>query len=190
MTDIPGGLITLEYAAEGLSFSDVGSAKWAARDADLTAYVQAATPVIEDLVGPVLQATKTMWFWGPHTSLPLPGHVTSITSITDNGVTIDSGSYFFESDSSIVLMKYSLGYTLGISLGPIIVTYVAGYDPVPPTLQLAARELVRFWWQQGKASPQYDADTAGSVVPQGFAVPKRVQQLCMPFMGGAEAGFA
>jgi hypothetical protein len=191
MTAITGGLITLEYAAEGLNFRDVGSSAQSVRDADLTAYVQAATPVIEDLVGPVLQVTKTVGFDGGGTVLVLPDRATSITSVVENGATLTAGSYMFDPIGSIVYGGNSI-YPRVFYPGrlAIQITYVTGYPTVPATLQLAARELVRFWWQQGKAAqrPSY-SDAVESTPPQGFAVPKRVIELCRPFQRSA-VGFA
>lgn len=190
MTTITGGLITLEYAAAGLNFTNVGMGGQADRDAELTAYVQAATAVIENLVGPVLQTSKSVAFDGGITAIVLPDKATAVTSVTENGVTLTAGSYFFDPIGGIVFGGNSV-YPRVFYPGrlSIVVTYTVGYATVPATLQLAARELVRFWWQQGKAAnrPAY-GDAVETAAPQGFAVPKRVIELCEPFIRAV--GFA
>lgn len=191
MTTITGGLITLEYAAAGLNIQNVGEQSKVDRDAELTAYVQAATPVIENIVGPVLPASKTVAFDGGGTSIILPDKAFSITSVVENGTTLTTGSYFFDPISSVVYGGTPI-YPRVFYPGKLAIqiTYAVGYSPVPQVLQLAARELVRFWWQQGKAAnrPAY-GDAVEAAPPQGFAVPKRVIELCTPFIG-PEVGFA
>jgi len=191
MTTITGGLIDLEYAAAGLNFPDLGDPAKDARDADLTAYVVAATAVIEDIVGPVLQTTKTVSFDGGVTAIVLPDRANSITAVVENGSTLAAGTYFFDPIASVVYGGTPI-YPRVFYPGKLAIqiTYVVGYSPVPATLQLAARELVRFWWQQGKAAtrPAY-GDAIEATPPQGFAVPKRVIELCTPFLG-PQIGFA
>lgn len=194
MTDVPGGLITLEYAAEGLNFTGVGSQANAARDADLTAYIQAATPLIENQVGPVLQVTKTLTFDGGVTAIVLPNMATAIVSVVEVGNTLVQGTaYWFDPTGSIVYCGtpvYPRVFYPGRQA--ISITYQTGFATVPATLQLAARELVRFWWQQGKAAvrPAYSdaVESAAPAFPQGFALPKRVIELLEPYMG--TVGFA
>lgn len=193
MTTVTGGLITLEYAAEGLGFRDVGASSRATRDADLAFYIQAATPVIEDLVGPVLQVSRTVAFDGGDTSIVLPDSATSVTQVVEAGSVLPVGNYMFDPVGSIVFGGNPI-YPRAFYPGrlAIVITYVTGYATVPQTLQLATRELVRFWWQQGKAAnrPAYsDATEAAPLPAQGFAVPKRVIELCRAYQGAA-VGFA
>jgi hypothetical protein len=191
VTAVPGGLITLEYAAQGLQFNNVGTSSTAARDADLIAYIQAATTVIEDLVGPVLQVTKTVTFDGGVTGIVLPDKVSSITSVSEAGNVLPNTNWFFDPIANIV---YGGNFIYPRPFYPgrlaVSITYVTGYATIPPTLQLATRELVRFWWQQGNAAqrPAY-SDAVEATAPQGFAVPKRVIELCNAFRG-PEVGFA
>lgn len=189
MTDVPGGLITLEYAAEGLNFTGVGSQANTARDADITAYIQAATPIIENIVGPVLPTSKTVSFDGGTEAIVLPDVATSVTTVIENGVTLTTTDWMFDPVGSVLWRGTSTHpKCFGTGRLGIQVTYATGYTTIPLALQLAARELVRFWWQQGKAAvrPAY-SDALEATPPQGFAVPKRVIELCAPFQG---AGFA
>jgi hypothetical protein len=179
MTVIEGGLISLEYAQEGLNFKtpDV------ARDADLSAYVVAATAVIESVVGAVAPVTRTRKFAGGTSAVVLPEPASAVTSVTEDGdATTD---YVFDAASSIVYAGDPAGsrtFTDGVLA--VTVVYTAGYATVPQTLQLATRELVRHWWQQGKAANRPAFGEAGepSGPPMGFAVPKRVMELCQPYV--------
>ena len=179
MTDIVGGLITLEYAREGLNFKTADTP----RDADLTTYVQAATPVIESIVGPVLAVAKTRSFAGGCSSVLLPSRATAITSVTELGVA--TTDYVFDPVANIVYAGNPAG-SRSFASGVLAVTvvYSAGYATIPQTLQLAARELVRHWWQQGKQSnrPAFDEPAEPFGPPMGFAVPKRVVELCQPYV--------
>lgn len=188
MTDITGGLITLEYATSGLQWNGVGQAGNTARDADIATYIQAATPVIEDIVGPVLAAPRTLRFDGDVASIVLPDNVTAITVVTENGVA--TTDYLFDAQRNIIyagvtgLRGFAPGGRLNISI-----TYTVGWAIIPPTIQLATRELVRFWYQQGMQSnrPAFgDPSMDVTYTPQGFAVPKRVMELCAPYrkLGG------
>lgn len=185
MTVVAGGLITLEYAAAGLNFignAAVGASGMTARDADLTTYIQAATPIIEDIAGPMLQATVTRKFDGGSTSIVIPQKASSIVSVTEAGNTITD--WFFD-DASNVIYGGSIVYPRFFYPGRLsmTVTYVVGYATIPWNVQLATRELVRFLWQQGKQAqrPSFgDAPADTGYTPQGFAVPKRVLELLAP----------
>lgn len=139
MTDVAGGLITLEYAKTGLAWADNNTA----RDADLTAYIQAATPVIESLVGPVLQQTKTIMLDGGKTGVLLPGRINAASSVT--AVRVDGGvwsGYTVNPDSGVIYagptwagMKFPPGIrnvevdvTVGYAatVAPVTLTYPDG----------------------------------------------------------------
>jgi hypothetical protein len=53
---------------------------------------------------------------------------------------------------------------------------------VPPNVRLAARELLRHWWQLGKQGQGGAGNGFGqgaeTYTPGGYAVPYRVVQLC------------
>jgi hypothetical protein len=202
-TPISGGLITLEYAATGLKYKDVGSTSSpdnTARDADLTAYVQAATPVIEDIIGSALSASKTVYRDGARrnhwrgyfrsaadtdaAAILISDRVQSITTVVENGVTLVAGTDYVFNTATNLLYRGSGYYPTGWfapGIGNVVITYLAGYATVPANVQLATRELVRFWVQQGNESqrPAYgDGVESMAFTPQGFAVPKRVIELC------------
>jgi len=180
MTVIEGGLISLEYAREGLNFKSAETV----RDADLTTYVQAATPVIESLVGPVFPVTRTRRFAGGSSAVVLPEVALTIVEVAEDGTA--TTDFVFDSVANIVYAGDPAGSrSFADGVLAVSVEYTAGFATVPEPLQLAARELVRHWWQQGKQSnrPAFDdVPDAVAGVPLGFAVPRRVVELCQPYV--------
>lgn len=189
MTDITGGLITLEYAITGLGWA-APSGSTTARDADLTTYVQAATPIIEDLIGPVLQRTgvvQTRPGW--KTAVLLDGPIANAAAVTQ--VKVDGAvvsGWRAVPESGIVFA----GYYGVIFAGDVVeVTVTTGYATanMPMNVQLATRELVRHLIMIRDAKPT--AGTANivageqpAVIPSGFAVPNRVIELLGNPTGG------
>lgn len=182
---ITDGLITLDDARASLGWA----ASDTARNADLEKYVEAATPVIENITGPLIQRTEVFYLDGGREAIVLPTRFTSVTSITQNGVAYTS--FVADPDSGVI--------TAGTSTTPdlfepgvrnIVVTVVTGSTTIPKNVQLAARELVRFWWQQGRQAniPAFGEAPESGTVPMGFAVPKRVYELLEP--NKRVAGFA
>lgn len=195
MTDVAGGLITLEYMLEGLSYGDkedpAPGAQLSARDADVVRYIQAATPVIEHLAGgPILARTETQFRDGGKRAVLLSGRIASkaaVTAVRVDGETVDG--YTLDPSSGIVYAGGGQTFTDGFRNVEIDVT--VGMSDIPETLQLATRELVRHWIQQGKQAPRAGVlafgDDAAALVDDPYAVQRRVRQLCAPYAGN---GFA
>lgn len=186
MTDVAGGLITLEYALAGLQYS--GSI--ATRDEDIKAYIVAATPIIERIHGPVRSATTTLRANGGKSAVLLTGRIENAAAVTAVrvGGTAWTG-YVVDPDNGIVYAGAGRVFDAGTANVEIDVT--VGYATIPQNLQLAARELVRWWVQNGKQSPAAGAlNLPGGGDPasdDAYAIPRRVYQLCAP---GAGSGFA
>lgn len=194
MTDVAGGLITLEYALEGLGYGDplpLVEGNPAPRDADVIAYIKAATPVIEGPLcvgGPVLPVTKTITRAGGKSGILLSGTIANEAAIT--AVRLDGTAY----SGHVVDVEAGIVYAgpgLTFAGSRVEIDIAAGYNPIPQALQLATRELVRHWVQIGKQAPAAGAlnlQTDTNADPDDpFAIPRRVLQLCAPFRGG---GFA
>lgn len=185
MTDVPGGLITREYALEGLQYKGAV----AARDDDVDAYIIAATPIIEQLHGPVLQTTKTIRANGGKSAVLVNGHIepAAVTAVRVDGSPWTG--HIVDADAGILYA--GSGRTFPAGTANVEIDLTVGYATVPKNLQLATRELVRWWIQNGKQSP-----AAGVLnLPGGgdptlddpYAIPRRVRQLCAP---GAGTGLA
>jgi hypothetical protein len=190
VTTIEGGLITLEYALEGLKYT--GSS--ATRDADITAYVKAATPLIEHMTGRLLPESKTRRFDGGKSALLLTDHLANaaaVTQVTEDETVI--ADYVVDAEARIIYAGTRTAprrFEYGIQ--NVAVTYTTGYMEIPQALQLAARELVRHMVQvgnqAGRMGPLANANPGeNNAVRMGFILPERVIELCAPFRQG---GFA
>lgn len=188
MTTVTGGLITLEYALQGLGYG--APQPGSARDADLVAYIQAATPVIERLCGPVLARSVTQLRDGGKSGVSLDGAIADAAAIT--AVRADGDSWTGHVvDPSTGILYAGGGRTFPAGSRNIEVDVNVGYATVPQALQLATRELVRHWVQIGKQSPaagvlNLQADVASGPTDD-YAIPRRVYQLCSPYMSAGIA---
>jgi hypothetical protein len=188
VTAVAGGLITLEFALEGLKYGpkdDAPSGELSARDADVAAYILAATAAIEFIVGPVLPVVKVKLFDGGRSAVLLPHPIASAAAVTevkiDGTVTTD---FFVDADSSIVYSGApgSAGY-FPDGRKNIQITYATGYSTVPQGIQIATRELVKSRIMQKEANNlagELILDPSTSV-PMSFDVPKRVAEMLQPF---------
>lgn len=171
---ITNGLITIDEAR----LSVFNSAATTAVDAELERYVEAATPVIENITGPILPRNVTVTVDGGRDAILLPWPVTAIVTVTADGQPVDLGDIKADLTAGIIHGSFPAG-TLNIT----IVASVGGSD-VPPNVKLAARELVRTWWQQGRQGnrPAFGnpADAPDSAPTDGWAIPRRVHQLLQP----------
>lgn len=189
MTTVAGGLITLEYALEGLNYGDkqqpAAGEQMSARDADVVKYIQAATPVVEHLVGgPVLPRTETQFRDGGKYAVLLSGRIATPDAVT--AVRVDGEpheGYTVDVHSGILYAGGSNRFPEGFRNVQVDVT--VGMPKTPETLALAVRELVRHWLQNGKQSPSagvfnFQSDESAAPTDE-YAIPRRVRQLCAPF---------
>lgn len=175
----PRFLISLDDAIESLRWPP----PMAAKNSDmLRLYVAAATEVIEDIVGAVLVRTIVQPADGGRTGVALWERPSSIVSVTVGGsdytghiVNLNAGIVYADGDSG----RFPDGRQ------NIVVTYRTGLEAIPPSIQLATRELIRHLWQVGQqaltgdGSPSYDPATNQTTnTRSGFAVPNRVIELC------------
>jgi hypothetical protein len=143
-------------------------------------YMAAVTPVIEDITGPLISEQGSRTFNGGVTAVLLPGPVSDVT-VTENGGVLGAGQFTVDYDAGIVYA--------GDQLAPreffpgrqnVTVTFTVGSEQIPPNIVLAALTEFRFLWQldqQGNRFDEPDEDTM-AWTPSGFAVPRRVTELC------------
>jgi hypothetical protein len=150
---------------------------------DLRLYVAAVTPVLEDLIGPIIPGTFTQTDDGGRYAVLLYDKPTQIVSVTESGQLLDPGAYYADYAAGIVYAGQP-GASRLFAAGDraISITYRAGAQLVPPNVRLAARELLRHWWQQGKQGQGNNGGNgygqSEAYTPHGYAVPYRVIQLC------------
>lgn len=171
----PHYLISLDDALDAVKANGRAPAQMT-RD-DLALYVAAASYVIEDMVGPVVQRTTTFTATGGRESVLLPATNVSVSSVVVDGSTWSTSAYTVDTSAGIVWAKS--GAFPATSRGNVVVTYTtaAGDDGLPANLRLACMEQVRFLWQTAKVGRATAAQDLG-YTPSGFAVPYMVQGLC------------
>jgi hypothetical protein len=174
-------LLTLDDAIETLGNVTAG------RESLLQMYVDAVTPVLEDIVGPIDIKTFTETIPGRADSsgravLTLSRTpvvtVTSIVAQRQGMYEPDLTNLVIDSETGVLLMGNWFSW-----FGPITVTYTAGRANPPANLKLAALELLRFWWQVGQQGnrPGFgDAADSTEWAGASYAVPRRVMELCAP----------
>ena len=169
-----------------------------ADDDELRLYMAAVTPVIEDIVGPVLGASKVWPADGGKEAILIPHEIDSITSVTEDGQVLTEGAdYVVNYSAGVIYRGQSLArlpWMPGVQ--NVVVTYKVGGTAIDPNVLLAAREELRFLFQngqQGGARPGL-GDTAGYDLmvstPSGFAVPRHVLELCQASAYHRMPGFA
>lgn len=169
---ITDGIITLEDAKASIGVTGTQN------DSDLEQYISAATPVIENIAGPVVVREVTYTVNGGEAHYLLPARFTSVVSVEVDGVATTG----YDAYPRAGIVSPSSGvFTLGAQNVEIVVS--VGYETVPANIVLATRELVRFWWQQGRQGnrPGFGNEAPSDPdVSTGYAVPRRVIELLQP----------
>jgi hypothetical protein len=190
----PGLIISLVDARLGLGLPTAATTK----DDDLRSAILGATPIMEDLVGPILSRSCDEWHDGGSASVRLlQAPCLSITTVVESwgtftrtltaqpldGTTFDAYGYTVDLNDGILHRRIS-GQSGIFNPGRrnIHVTYVAGRTVISENILKATRRLVRHFWQQeqqgGRPSIDSPESVAMTTTPSGFAVPQVVVDLC------------
>lgn len=164
---IVNGLITLADAK--LSLGAVTGT-----DADIESYISAATPVIENVTGPMYARSVTYVVDGGRGSLVLPVRFNAVTSVVESGVTVTD--YVADGAAGVIYGGTTAGgRAFRDGIRNVTVTVTVGYATIPPHVQIAARELVRHWWQQGRQGnrPGFGNEPTVDIGGVSFGVPTR-----------------
>ena len=196
----PGSIISLADGRTALQMSPTDTSK----DDDVRFYISAATPIMEDIVGSILRTTRTETFDGGSPQIGLLwAPVISVSSVVESWganfhLTLTAqdiftgtgaGPWGYTIDSGGIMTRRSAGVVVPFAPGRrnIQVTYVSGRTIVTGNLLLATRVLVRHLWEQDQRSfRQQHPATEMALTPLGFAVPKRVIELCEPNARGPQ----
>lgn len=190
--------VTLEDVHEALNLEDSDD------DAELVGYIDAATEVIENVVGPVSATTVTEWHDGGTDLLILNSPVADLTTVTVSeysGSTsqalayepLDGGTFtgygFYAPDgtgASGILARSSSGTPTRFTTGSRVkVTYDAGRADVPANVRLAALKLIKHMWGDQRGSGEGRAVPGGAgdeyLAPMtSHLIPWEVEELLAP----------
>lgn len=176
-------------------------------DADLLAtYIPAVTPIVEDIVGPVIVAGGRTYTadggrivmdgggrFGGRYSIVLPSPVVSVESVTENGTALVAGSGYVVNARSGILYRGSSLYPFPFYPGTqnVVVTYTAGpyadQASVAPFIKLGARIILAQLWAVDNTAfrPSFAGSEEDMVsTPSGFAIPRRAHEVLTPAMLG------
>lgn len=176
------GLITLAAAKNQITSGRPSS--FAGTDEDLQEYIDSATPVIEDVVGPLVAATRTYERDGGKTGIQLPSAFGAVTEVREDDVVISD--YFPSATAGIIYAgtrQARRRFAPGIR--NVSATVTIGRT-IPANVKRATCVLVAFWWQQdrqGNTRPGIGVEASEEPMvntPSGFAIPRRVLQLLRP----------
>lgn len=168
------GLIDLAAARDAIYGAQASTAS-TQRDTVIELYISAATPVIEGMpnVGPQLAESRTVVLDGGCDVLVLPFAFNTVTSVTVDGSAVTE----FVADGGAGLIwagTTTAGSAFSVGTKNVTVVVTVGSNPVKPNVQLAARELVRHWWQQGQQGNRPSFGDSSSESPAvAFGVPTR-----------------
>lgn len=166
------GLCTLAEARKSI-YGEQAASYSTDNDADIEAYISAATPVIEAITGPIYAESRTMTFDGGSHTIVLPFRFNTVTSVTVDGVAYST--FVSEAHAGIIHAgTTSSDDTFDPGTQNVVVVVTVGSATVPPNVVLAARELVRHWWQQGRQGtrPTF-GDTSSESPAVSLGVPTR-----------------
>jgi hypothetical protein len=166
----PRVVITLTEVREALNVPD----SILEHDGELYGYAQAATAILEDLCGPLLNDTRVETHDGGDRAILLDAYPTSITSVVEDGRTLAATEYRLGRGGAL----HRVGGTWRPEAS-VVVTYAIVPPAVDEQVRLAATELVRHLYAQGQVGnrPAVDGEGRAAYQPMGFAVPNRVKEI-------------
>lgn len=187
-------IITLAYARTGLRMTGVN----AITDADLTALINEAAPVMEDIVGSIESTVRVESYNGGHSQICLlrPPVISVQGIIESSGTgyqrtltvqdpfavgTADAYGYTLDAAAGILTRRASGVATSFMSgVRNIQVSYTSGRTVVPGNILRAYRLLIRHMWQleQNRVPLVNGQPDVMGYTPSGFAVPNAVIELC------------
>lgn len=175
------GLCTLAEARRSI-YGDTASTYSTDRDLDIEAYISAATPWIEMGSGPVFAESRTRTFDGGKPVLLLPFRFNTVTSVTVNGVATTA---FVADGSDGIIYGGTSTAAVDFAAGTqnVVVVVTVGIATIPPNVNLAVRELVRLWWQNGQQANRFDGPDE-STLPMGILGRVKALLSASPNVGG------
>lgn len=149
----------------------------ATKDREQVELISAAVPVIEDWVGPILPRTVTET---PVESVLSQRPVLAVTSVTKGG--------------SAVTTPYTLNGPAGLVTGlptGTVVTYTAGYRPIPSNIRRAVLRWVAWSWRRdhgGSETYLPAGDDATPIAPGVGGIEREIWHILGPYRRGPHVG--
>lgn len=136
----------------------------AADDDELASYLEAVTAPVERICGPVLPVARVEVVEAYGDTLVLPDdRVASVSTVTGRSGPLAPAVGGLFGGSSGYLLDGPMLRSTGLPFhGLYEVSYTAGFATVPPAINLAARKIVRSWWQSQRGGQVGGGFTAGS----------------------------
>jgi len=158
-------------------------------DEDLMSFIWAATGVVELYVGAVVRRTHTQTFDGTGQSRLLLSHipVLSITSVTEDGTTVDPSGYKINKPAGVLVrVAGSADYAWRPGVQNVDVVYVAARSDVEESWRLAAKIIVKHMWEtQRAAAPGPMTQGNEDFDPRyTYSIPRRALELLGEPVGG------
>lgn len=187
--------MTIITRAEVVRFAKITTTLTADQESTIDDMIDAATPVLESIAGPVDLTTATYTGRPPTRSarllasyrggdavarsapIPLPWPFVTITSVTVDGTLVAATDYD-TTRKSFGLLDPAVGCDPWAGATKVVVVATIGGASAPANVKLAALELVSYWWQSTQQSQRSAWSDGGP--PMGFAVPQRVRDLLGP----------
>ena len=172
----PGYVISLADAKDALNIT--GSE----HDDELRPMVEATTPEIEDVVGPVvIRSYSEVQDGGPLLVL----HQAPAVALTALVPLYTGGSAYLPADMDLDPATGIVRRRSGAWIsGPLRVTYTAGRSPVPANITEAAKIIVSHKWQTQRGHtggrPGFGEDNVIPTPGLGFLIPRRAMEALAP----------
>jgi hypothetical protein len=170
-------LVTLDDVKQHLDISR------STADAELMDYLEAATTVVEQYIGPVLPRTYVEKHAGGDRLVLFHPPVLSLAAVdrwfpNGFGMTYDVTTLMFDPDTGIVYRNNGFPFYWG----PFKVTYTAGLTVVSQNVRLATLIIIAHLWKTQRPLPPKIPGTTRpeeTAVPAGmsYAVPRRALEL-------------
>lgn len=180
----PVELVSLAEVRRHLGTAGAGvPAPTAQDDVQLQGFIDAATPVIEDLAGRVLPRPITEVITARSGTVVLTEHpVLEVLTVTLNGSPVTGWT-----------LHGGSGLLVGAGLTGATVTYTAGRAAVPKNVRLAALELITYWWKQRRGGsptfqPAGEAGLAAGGENNGGIAMWRIKQILGPDLRAPRVG--
>lgn len=188
-----GGIISLDDAKAHLRVTQ------SSNDEELRLFITSTTALIEHEVGAVVPKTHSQIVNSAETIVLDWSPVVALTSVVptfipDGGLNFGIPSYVLDGPPGILRQQPFSFSPWGFDYGPVpqmapwqprglrlTVTYVAGRNPIPPALQLAARIILEGLWESRRLAGPKPA-SGDEEMPYGREViPSRAVELMAPY---------